>query len=144
MGALPAKTTLVDIRNPEGPTVVRHPELKCQIRTRRVRALGVQESRRPEREHPRVIMSLVACCFPISQEAQMLKACYPPAKQLPATSAPLSADDSSYKPLSQELSRLTYYASNKPGKLNRLAEELEERVAKEGRKAKAGYGKHRM
>ena len=40
-----------------------------------------------------------------------------------------------YKPASQELSRLTYTASNKPGKLNPLGEELEKRARKESLKA---------
>jgi hypothetical protein len=89
-------------------------------------------------------MGLLNCCFPVSHEANLLKSCYPPAKQLPATSATIAQDDSEYKPLSQELSRLTYYASNKPGKLNKLAEELEERVTREVKRAEAGYPRYRM
>jgi protein EFR3 len=89
-------------------------------------------------------MGLLSCCFPVSHEATLLKSCYPPAKQIPATSNTLAQDDSEYKPLSQELSRLTYYATNKPGKLNKLAEELETRVIREVRKAQAGYPRFRM
>ena len=62
---------------------------------------------------------------------QLISACYPPNAALP-TSGP------EYRPNSQELSRMTYYASNRPGKINKLASELEKRVKLDSRKAKAG------
>ncbi len=79
---------------------------------------------------------------------QLLNSCYPP------TSALLTAGPD-YSPNSQELSRLTYYASvlglliyapnyllcsssNHPGKLNKLGGELEKRLKLECRKAKSG------
>ncbi|KAF9464410.1 hypothetical protein BDZ94DRAFT_1161875 [Collybia nuda] len=62
---------------------------------------------------------------------QLLNSCYPP------TSALLTAGPE-YSPNSQELSRLTYYASNHPGKLTKLGTELEKRLRTESRKAKAG------
>ncbi|KAF5388455.1 hypothetical protein D9615_000535 [Tricholomella constricta] len=62
---------------------------------------------------------------------QLLKSCYPPASAL-LTAGP------NYSPNSQELSRLTYYASNHPGKLTKLGTELEKRVKNETRKARAG------
>ncbi|KAJ7781089.1 hypothetical protein B0H16DRAFT_1877878 [Mycena metata] len=62
---------------------------------------------------------------------QLLNACYPP------TSALLTAGPD-YSPNSQELSRLTYYASNHPSKLAKLGGELEKRVKLECRKAQSG------
>ncbi|KAJ7639002.1 hypothetical protein FB45DRAFT_787574 [Roridomyces roridus] len=61
---------------------------------------------------------------------QLLNACYPP------TSALLTAGPD-YSPNSQELSRLTYYASNHPSKLTKLGSELEKRVKAECRKAQS-------
>ncbi|KAL7411997.1 hypothetical protein BDY24DRAFT_394206 [Mrakia frigida] len=71
-------------------------------------------------------------CIPISlnHESKLISDCYPKSKLLPS----LAPD---FKPNSQELSRLTYTASNKPGRLNKLGEELEKRAKKES--AKAGY-----
>ncbi|CAA7259894.1 unnamed protein product [Cyclocybe aegerita] len=43
-----------------------------------------------------------------------------------------------YSPNSHELSRLTYYASNHPGKLAKIGSELENRLKLECKKAKAG------
>ena len=43
-----------------------------------------------------------------------------------------------YRPNAQELSRMTYYASNRPGKIAKLASELEKRVRLDCRKAKTG------
>ncbi|KDQ64639.1 hypothetical protein JAAARDRAFT_28278 [Jaapia argillacea MUCL 33604] len=62
---------------------------------------------------------------------QLIQACYPPSAAL-LTSGP------EYKPNAQELSRLTYYASNKVGKLNKLGGELEKRVKADCRRAQAG------
>ncbi|KAJ7929928.1 hypothetical protein B0H13DRAFT_2180690 [Mycena leptocephala] len=62
---------------------------------------------------------------------QLLNSCYPPSSAL-LTAGP------DYMPNSQELSRLTYYASNHPGKLTKLSNELEKRVKIECRKAQSG------
>ncbi|KAJ6486378.1 hypothetical protein C8R47DRAFT_979717 [Mycena vitilis] len=62
---------------------------------------------------------------------QLLNSCYPPSSTL-LTAGP------DYSPNSQELSRLTYYASNHPGKLAKLGNELEKRVKLECRKAQSG------
>ncbi|PBK72748.1 hypothetical protein ARMSODRAFT_953146 [Armillaria solidipes] len=62
---------------------------------------------------------------------QLLNSCYPPASSL-LTAGP------DYSPNSQELSRLTYYASNHPGKLTKLGSELEKRLRVECRKARSG------
>ncbi|KAJ7068417.1 hypothetical protein C8F01DRAFT_1364767 [Mycena amicta] len=62
---------------------------------------------------------------------QQLNSCYPPSSAL-LTAGP------DYSPNSQELSRLTYYASNHPGKLTKLGSELEKRVKLECKKAQAG------
>jgi hypothetical protein len=59
-------------------------------------------------------------------------ACYPPSSTL-ATAGP------DYSPNSQELSRLTYYASNHPSKLNKLGSELEKRLKADCRKASSGH-----
>ncbi|KAI0092076.1 hypothetical protein BDY19DRAFT_928213 [Irpex rosettiformis] len=62
---------------------------------------------------------------------QLISACYPP-------NAALLTAGPDYRPNSQELSRMTYYASNKSGKINKLASELERRVKTDSRKAKGG------
>jgi hypothetical protein len=59
---------------------------------------------------------------------QLIAACYPPSASL-LTSGP------DYHPNAQELSRLTYYAANKPGKIHKLGNELQKRIKFEGRKA---------
>ncbi|KAF8272538.1 hypothetical protein EI94DRAFT_1796139 [Lactarius quietus] len=59
---------------------------------------------------------------------QLISCCYPPSASL-LTSGP------DYRPNAQELSRLTYYAANKPGKINKLSSELEKRIKLECRKA---------
>ncbi|KAH9006927.1 hypothetical protein EDB86DRAFT_3060946 [Lactarius hatsudake] len=59
---------------------------------------------------------------------QLITACYPPSASL-LTSGP------DYHANAQELSRLTYYAANKPGKINKLSSELEKRIKVECRKA---------
>ncbi|KAI0736189.1 hypothetical protein C8Q72DRAFT_769172 [Fomitopsis betulina] len=66
----------------------------------------------------------------------LVSACYPPSAAL-LTSGP------GYLPNSQELSRLTYYASNRPGKINKLASELEKRVKTDTKKAQAGNTRSR-
>ncbi|KAF8195729.1 hypothetical protein K438DRAFT_2124897 [Mycena galopus ATCC 62051] len=62
---------------------------------------------------------------------QLLNSCYPPSSAL-LTAGP------DYSPNSQELSRLTYYASNHPSKLAKFGGELEKRVKVESRKALSG------
>ncbi|KAJ7765021.1 hypothetical protein DFH07DRAFT_811164 [Mycena maculata] len=62
---------------------------------------------------------------------QLLNSCYPPSSTF-LTAGP------DYSPNSQELSRLTYYASNHPGKLTKLGSELEKRVKAESKKAQSG------
>ncbi|KAL0067573.1 plasma membrane localization protein [Marasmius tenuissimus] len=62
---------------------------------------------------------------------QLLNSCYPPTSAL-LTSGP------DYSPNSQELSRLTYYASNHPDKIAKLGNELEKRLRTECRKAQTG------
>lgn len=70
--------------------------------------------------------------FPLApHHVQLVAACYPPSSALP-TSGP------DYKPNPQELSKLTYYASNRPGKIAKLGSELEKRVLADARKAKSG------
>ena len=61
---------------------------------------------------------------------QLINACYPPSSAL-LTSGP------DYRPNSQELSRLTYHASNKSGKATKLGAELLKRTKLECRKAQA-------
>ncbi|KAK4684800.1 protein EFR3, partial [Tremellales sp. Uapishka_1] len=78
-------------------------------------------------------------CFPcqsLQPEVALLNACYPPSKQLLST-----APD--YRPLSQDLSKLTYYATNKPSKIAKIGEELEKRVHKEAMRSTGGYPKYR-
>jgi hypothetical protein len=65
-----------------------------------------------------------------------LNDCYPPSKEL-VKAAP------EYQPLSQDLGKLTYIATNKPSSLARIGDELEKRVAKEARASSAGYAKSR-
>ncbi|KAF7332022.1 Cellular morphogenesis-related protein [Mycena kentingensis (nom. inval.)] len=62
---------------------------------------------------------------------QLFNSCYPPSSAL-LTAGP------DYSPNSQELSRLTYYASNHPSKLTKLGSEIVKRVKLECRKAQAG------
>ncbi|RXW24630.1 hypothetical protein EST38_g1234 [Candolleomyces aberdarensis] len=62
---------------------------------------------------------------------QLLNACYPPASAL-LTAGP------AYAPSSHEQSRLTYYASNHPGKLAKFGSEVEKRIRAEAKKTKAG------
>lgn len=62
---------------------------------------------------------------------QLINACYPP-------SATLLSAGPEYRPNSQELSKLTYYAANRPAKLNKLGSELEKRIVADCRRAQAG------
>ncbi|KAI0307268.1 hypothetical protein B0F90DRAFT_1622573 [Multifurca ochricompacta] len=66
--------------------------------------------------------------FLTPNHVQLITACYPPSASL-LTSGP------DYHPNAQELSRLTYYAANRPGKINKLSNELEKRTKMECRKA---------
>ncbi|KAG8806280.1 plasma membrane localization protein, partial [Serendipita sp. 399] len=69
----------------------------------------------------------------------LISACYP-------SSSALVASGSTCQPLPQELSRLTYYASNKgesSGKLAKLGIELEKRASSEARKARGGNARAR-
>ncbi|KAF9008936.1 hypothetical protein BDQ17DRAFT_88445 [Cyathus striatus] len=67
----------------------------------------------------------------IPNHIQLLNACYPPVSSVVANGAECL-------PNSHELSRLTYYASNHPGKLTKLGGELEKRLKAECRKARNG------
>ncbi|WWC71678.1 uncharacterized protein I206_105636 [Kwoniella pini CBS 10737] len=75
-------------------------------------------------------------CTTLQPEVSHLNACYPPSKAL-STSGP------EYRPLSQDLSKLTYFATNKPSKLAKIGEELEKRIAKESTRSTGGYPKYR-
>ncbi|KAK6910623.1 hypothetical protein I203_104655 [Kwoniella mangroviensis CBS 8507] len=75
-------------------------------------------------------------CTNLQPEVAHLNACYPPSKAL-LTSGP------EYRPLSQDLSKLTYFATNKPSKLARIGEELEKRISKESTRSSGGYAKYR-
>lgn len=79
---------------------------------------------------PFLLLSLSMHIFTPNHVA-LIAACYPPASALLA-----SGPD--YRPKSQELSRLTYYAANHPGKINKLGAELEKRVRADCGKAVAG------
>ncbi|OCH92881.1 hypothetical protein OBBRIDRAFT_772486 [Obba rivulosa] len=61
----------------------------------------------------------------------LISACYPPSASL-LTAGP------EYRPNSQELSRLTYYVTNRPGKVHKIGSELERKVRVDSRKAQAG------
>lgn len=66
--------------------------------------------------------------FPFApNHVQLISDCYPSQPSIPDPA-----------PNPQELSRLLYYASNKPGKVSKLAAELDRRVKLEARKAQAG------
>jgi hypothetical protein len=67
---------------------------------------------------------------------QLVQACYPPSSAI-LTVGP------DYRPNSQELSRLTYYASNRPGKLTKLGNELEKRAKLEAQRARSGNARAR-
>ncbi|KAF8529059.1 hypothetical protein BU17DRAFT_37309 [Hysterangium stoloniferum] len=67
---------------------------------------------------------------------RLIQACYPASSAL-LTAAP------GYNPNSQELSRLTYYGSNHPGKLAKVGHELERRGRLEANRARLGSAKSR-
>ncbi|KIJ70100.1 hypothetical protein HYDPIDRAFT_104771 [Hydnomerulius pinastri MD-312] len=67
----------------------------------------------------------------------LIAACYPP------SSALLSAGPE-YHPNGQELSRLTYYAANRPGKIHKVGSEIEKRAKTECAKAHAGNPRARV
>lgn len=67
---------------------------------------------------------------------QLVAACYPP-------SAALLTAGPEYKPNSQELSRLTYYASNRPGKITKLSNEIQKRIVADVRRARSGNARGR-
>ena len=66
----------------------------------------------------------------------LIEACYPPSSTL-LSAAP------EYSPNAQELSRLLYYAANRPGKINKLGGELEKRVRLECYKTQSGNARVR-
>ncbi|KAG1755543.1 hypothetical protein EDB19DRAFT_1891798 [Suillus lakei] len=61
----------------------------------------------------------------------LIAACYP-------SSSALASSGPEYRPNAQELSKLTYYAANRPGKINKLGGELEKRVKSGCHKAQYG------
>jgi hypothetical protein len=61
----------------------------------------------------------------------LIAACYP-------SSSALASSGPEYRPNAQELSKLTYYAANRPGKINKLGGELEKRVKAGCHKAQYG------
>ncbi|KAG9017348.1 plasma membrane localization protein [Tulasnella sp. JGI-2019a] len=77
---------------------------------------------------------MVLLSFTTPNHIRLVNACYP--------AAPLAAGPQ-YQPNSQELSRLTYYASNKPSKLNKVSQELEKRSKAHARRAQGGNVKYR-
>ncbi|KAG8845696.1 plasma membrane localization protein [Tulasnella sp. 330] len=72
---------------------------------------------------------MVLLSFTTPNHIRLINACYP--------AAPLAAGPQ-YQPNSQELSRLTYYASNRPSKLNKVSQELEKRSKTQARRAQGG------
>ncbi|GAC93009.1 cellular morphogenesis-related protein [Pseudozyma hubeiensis SY62] len=68
-------------------------------------------------------------CIPKSNHKKLVDDCYPPPKAL-VTSAP------EYRPNSNELGRLTYYAQNKPAKLTKVGNLLESKAQADARAAK--------
>lgn len=75
--------------------------------------------------------------FPLApHHVQLINSCYPPASALVAAGP-------DYKPNSQEVSRLAYYASNRPGKIAKLASDLEKRALGDARKAAVGNARSR-
>ncbi|KAG9126835.1 plasma membrane localization protein [Ceratobasidium sp. 392] len=80
-------------------------------------------------------MSLIAGCIPSKpNHLKLVLACYP--------SNPLAAAPE-FKPNAQELSKLSYYATNRPGKLAKLANVFEKRATEEARRAGGGNQKSR-
>lgn len=68
-------------------------------------------------------------CIPKSNHKKLVDDCYPAPKAL-LTSAP------DYRPNSNELGRLTYYAQNKPAKLTKVGNLLESKAQADARSAK--------
>jgi len=68
---------------------------------------------------------------------QLITACYPPSASL-LTSGP------DYRPNAQELSQLTYYAANKPRKINKLSSELEKKIKVKCQKVHANNPHYRV
>ncbi|KAG2154934.1 uncharacterized protein EDB93DRAFT_124660 [Suillus bovinus] len=66
----------------------------------------------------------------------LIAACYP-------SSSVLASSGPEYRPNAQELSKLTYYAANRPGKINKLGGELEKRVRAGCHKAQYGNARAR-
>jgi len=75
-------------------------------------------------------------CTRLSQELTALNDCYPPSKEL-VKAGP------EYQPLSQDLGKLKYIATNKPSSLAKIGDELEKRVNKEAKGSSGGYPKSR-
>lgn len=75
-------------------------------------------------------------CTRLNPELQALNDCYPTSKEL-VKAAP------EFQPLSQDLGKLTYIATNKPSSLAKIGDELEKRVVKEARASTGGYTKSR-
>ncbi|KAJ1025698.1 hypothetical protein NDA18_004036 [Ustilago nuda] len=69
-------------------------------------------------------------CIPKSNHKKLVDDCYPAPKAL-ATSGP------EYRPNSNELGRLTYYAENKPAKLTKVGNLLDSKAQADARAAKA-------
>jgi hypothetical protein len=61
----------------------------------------------------------------------LVAACYPPSSALPSAGP-------DYRPNTQELSRLTYYATNHPGKIHKVGAELEKHAKSECTKTLKG------
>ncbi|KAG8743360.1 plasma membrane localization protein [Ceratobasidium sp. 414] len=80
-------------------------------------------------------MTILSGCIPSKpNHLKLVLACYP--------SNPLAAAPE-FKPNAQELSRLSYYATNRPGKLAKLADVFEKRATEEARRAGNGNQKSR-
>ncbi|ELU45945.1 cellular morphogenesis-related protein [Rhizoctonia solani AG-1 IA] len=80
-------------------------------------------------------MSMLSGCIPSKpNHLKLVLACYP--------SNPLAAAPE-FKPNAQELSKLSYYATNRAGKLTKLADVFEKRATDEARRAGGGNPKSR-
>lgn len=75
-------------------------------------------------------------CGQLNHEVSALRDCYPKSKDL-VKSGP------DFMPLSQDTSKLTYLAKNKPSSLAKIGDELEKRVRKEAMRSSGGYPKYR-
>ncbi|BEI81965.1 hypothetical protein CcaverHIS002_0211250 [Cutaneotrichosporon cavernicola] len=81
-------------------------------------------------------MGCLGCCTQLNPEIAALQDCYPPSKDLVKSSP-------EFMPMSQDMSKLTYYAKNKPSSLAKIGDELEKRVVKEAKASTGGYPKSR-